>query len=108
MICISSGLIDFTLVCFYFPVRSSMPIARYQKVCDAIIVFMKKYVKEAPHRSTVVCAGDLNSEIAGIAIGPNGNVHVGFENGMFKLISQSNGTVNDGLPDAGFDPFFYL
>ena len=46
---------------------------------------------------------DFNSEIAGIAIGPNGNVHVGFENGMFKLISQSNGTVSDGLPDAGFD-----
>ena len=46
---------------------------------------------------------DLNSEIVGIAIGPNDNIHVGFENGMFKLISHVNGTVSDGLPDAGFD-----
>ena len=46
---------------------------------------------------------DLNSEIVGIAIGPSGNIHVAFENGMFKLISQSDGTVSDGLPDAGFE-----
>ena len=46
---------------------------------------------------------DVNAAIVGIAIGPNGNIHVGFENGMFKLISKSNGTLSDGLPDAGFD-----
>ena len=45
----------------------------------------------------------LNSDIIGIAIGPNNNIHVAFENGMFKLISHVNGTVHDGLPDAGFD-----
>ena len=45
----------------------------------------------------------LNSEIIGMGIGPNNNLHVGFSNGMFKLISHDNGTVNDGLPDTGFD-----
>ena len=46
---------------------------------------------------------DLNSGIVGIAIGPSGNIHVAFENGVFKLISESDGTVSDGLPDAGFE-----
>ncbi|DAC20053.1 MAG TPA: hypothetical protein D7H90_01080, partial [Candidatus Poseidoniales archaeon] len=46
---------------------------------------------------------ELGSSIAGVAIGPNNNLHVGFENGMFKLISHVDGTVSDGLPDAGFD-----
>ena len=46
---------------------------------------------------------DLNSEIVSIAIGPSGNIHVAFADGMFKLISQSDGTVSDGLPDAGFE-----
>ena len=46
---------------------------------------------------------DLNSEIVGMGIGPNNNLHVAFSNGMFKLISHVDGTVSDGLPDAGFD-----
>ena len=46
---------------------------------------------------------DLDSEIVGIAIGPSGNIHVAFADGMFKLISQNDGTVSDGLPDAGFE-----
>ena len=46
---------------------------------------------------------DIDSDIADIAIGPNNNIHVGFKNGMFKLISEADGTVGDGLPDAGFD-----
>ena len=46
---------------------------------------------------------DLNSEIVSIAIGPSGNIHVAFADGMFKLISQNDGTVSDGLPDAGFE-----
>ena len=46
---------------------------------------------------------DLNSEIVGMGIGPNNNLHVAFSNGMFKLISYDDGTVSDGLPDAGFE-----
>ena len=46
---------------------------------------------------------DLNSEIVGMGIGTNNNLHVAFSNGMFKLISHVDGTVSDGLPDAGFD-----
>ena len=46
---------------------------------------------------------DLNAAIVGIAIGPNDNIHVAFENGMFRMISHINGTVGQGLPDAGFD-----
>ncbi len=46
---------------------------------------------------------ELNTEIVGMGIGPNNNLHVAFSNGMFKLISHVNGTVSDGLPDAGFD-----
>ncbi len=46
---------------------------------------------------------DIDSDIAGIAIGPNNNIHVAFKNGMFKLISEVDGTLSDGLPDTGFD-----
>ena len=46
---------------------------------------------------------EIDADIVGLAIGPNENIHVGFANGMFKMISKTDGTITDGLPSTGFD-----
>ena len=59
---IARGLLDYTLICAYFPPRNSMPNERYMKVCSSLANFIEKQIASCPARSTPVVAVDNNSD----------------------------------------------
>ena len=59
---IARGLLDYTLICAYFPPRNSMPNKRYMKVCSSLANFIEKQLASCPARSTPVVAVDNNSD----------------------------------------------
>ena len=63
MIRYARGLFDETLIGLYAPPPTSMPPARYNKLVNSMLAWLKKVLERLPTRTNILIGADLNADL---------------------------------------------